>query len=157
MSGFVARQVTRSYTIRADGQLDEVFSLFDPIGERKWAEDWNPTIIFPASGIAQGAIFVTGKDGSESIWVITKFDKENCNIVYTSVTPNSRVSLIDILCEPNGANRTRARVTYTITALSENGNRYIDSFSKEHYDKWMTHWETAINHYLQYGRALRDH
>jgi len=158
MTGFVARQVTRSYTINLDGRPDEVFGLFDPIGERKWSEGWNPIMIFPASGIAKGAVFVTtDKNGSESIWVITKLDKENCNIVYTSVTPNSKVSLIDILCEPDGANRAKARVTYTITALSENGNHYVDSFSKEHYDGWIMNWEKAINHYLQYGHALQHH
>jgi len=158
MSGFVARQVTRSYTLHLDSRPDVIFGLFDPIGERKWSEDWNPIIVFPTSGISQGAVFVTAeKDGTEIIWIITRLDIKNRSIAYTSVTPRLKVTFIDIGCEPDGANCTRARVTYTITALSEKGNQHIDSFSKEHFHKWMTDWESAINHYLLYGRALRHH
>lgn len=158
MSNFIAQQAMRSHMLHLKGRPDEVFSLFDPIGERKWSEDWNPTMIHPTSGIAQGAVFVTtDNDGAEAIWIITKLDRKNRNIVYTSVTPRLKVSLIDIGCEPEGVNCTKARVTYTITALSEKGNQYVDSYSNERYHKWMTNWERAINHYLQHGQALKHH
>jgi hypothetical protein len=141
-----------------NGKSDLVFSLFDPIGEKKWAENWNPTIVFPESGVHQGSVFTSrDHDGTETIWIITKFDKNSQSIVYTSVTPSFKVSLIEISCEPDGANRTKARVTYTITALSEKGKQHIASMSKQHYHKWMTDWEKAINHYLQYRHPLRHH
>jgi hypothetical protein len=158
MNDFAARQVTRSHMLRINGRLDDVFGLFDPIGEKKWSEDWNPIMVFPASDIRQGGVFMTrDNDGTETTWIITTLDQNNHNIVYTSVTPNLRVNLIDIKFEPDGDDRTKARVTYTVTALSEKGNQCICSFSKEHYHKWMINWEKAVNHYLQHGRPLRHH
>jgi hypothetical protein len=158
MDGFAARQVTRSRVLRINGRPDDVFGLFDPIGEKKWSENWNPIMVFPTSDICEGAVFVTrDSDGTETVWVITTLDHKKRRIVYTSVTPNLKVSVIDISCGPDGVNYAKARVSYTITALSEKGNRYVSSFSKEHYDEWMANWERAINHYLQWDRPLQHH
>ena len=158
MSEFTARQVTRSQAIRLDGRPDDVFGLFDPIGEKKWSRDWNPFMIFPISQVHQGGVFVTrNNDGTETIWTITTLDQNNRSIVYTTVTPNLKVNLIQIKCEPDGINHTQARVTYTITALSEKGNQYINSFSTEYYRKWLMHWEKAINYYLRSGHQLQHH
>lgn len=151
-------RVKRSRLFSLNGRSDLVFSLFDPTGEKKWAENWNPTIIFPESVIRQGSVFSTRDyEGTQTIWIITKLDKKSRNIVYTAVTPSFKVSIIEINCEPDGTNRTKARVTYTITALSERGKQYVASMSKQHYHKWMTDWEKAINHYLQFGRPLQHH
>jgi hypothetical protein len=158
MNDFVARQVTRSHVLSLNGGIDDVFGLFDPIGEKKWSEDWNPLMVFPSSGIHQGAVFETrGKDGMETIWVISTFDRNNRNMGYTTVTPNFKVSVIEVKCESIDTNHTKARVTYTVTALSEKGTQYLDSFSEDYYHELMTHWEEAINHFLQHGRPLRHH
>lgn len=144
--------------LHLNGRYDEVFGLFDPIGEKKWSEGWNPFMVYPPSSVREGLVFMTkDSDGTETIWVLTKLDEGSHCIVYTSVTPNLKVNVIEISCEPEGVDRTKARVTYTVTALSEKGNQYVNSFSKEHYDEWMTNWERAINHYLQFGRPLRHH
>ena len=158
MNDFAAQQVTRSPILRINGQPDDVFGLFDPIGEKKWSADWNPQMVFSPSDVCQGAVFVTRDNaGKKTIWIITVLDQNSHSIIYTSVTPNLKVSLIEISCEPDGVNSPKARVSYTITALSEKGNQYIDSFSKEHYHTWMMNWEKAINHYLQSGRPFRHH
>jgi hypothetical protein len=119
MNDFVARQVVRSHVLSLNGEIDDVFGLFDPIGEKKWSEDWNPLMVFPPSGICQGAVFETrDKNGIQTIWVISTFDLNNRNIVYTTVTPNFKTSLIEVKCELDGTNHTKTRVTYTVTALS---------------------------------------
>jgi len=67
MSEFAARQVTRSHTIRINGRPNDVLGLFDPIGEKKWSEDWNPVMIFPTSNVRQDGVFVTrNNDGTET-------------------------------------------------------------------------------------------
>jgi len=151
-------RVKRSHVIHLNGQSDKVFSLFDPMGEKKWSENWNPTIIFLDSDAIEGSVFTTkDHEGIETIWVITKLDKDSQNIIYTSVTPLFKVSTIDISCEPDDINCTKAHVTYTITALSEKGKQYVKTFSAKHYHKLMTNWEKAINHYLQHGSLLQHH
>jgi|SRR5271157_5516455 len=158
MNDFAGRQVIRSHVLSLNGGVDDVFGWFDPIGEKKWSEDWSPLMVFPPSGICQGAVFKTGgKDGTETIWIISTFDRNNRTIVYTAVTPNFKVSVIEVKCESDCTNHAKAHVTYTVTALSVEGTEYIDSFSEDHYTKMMTHWEEAINHYLQHGCPLRHH
>jgi hypothetical protein len=151
-------RVRRSQLLRLNGRSDVVFNLFDPVGERKWAEGWNPTFIYPKSGVHQGSVFTTtDHDGNEAIWIVTKLDRNGQSIVYSSVMPGFKVSIIEIICQPNGADHTKTRVTYTITALSEKGKQYVTSMSKQHYEEWMTSWEKAINHYLRHGQRLRHH
>jgi hypothetical protein len=158
MDDFFAVQAKQSRILHLSGRIDDVFPLFDPVGEKKWSEDWNPIPIFPSSGVQEGGVFLTRHDdGVEAIWVITKLDRNSRNIVYTSFTPSFKVSVIEIECEPAGLDCTKARVTYTVTALSEKGNQYVNSFTGDYYCEWMTHWEKAINHYLQHGHALRHH
>lgn len=157
MNGFVVRQVTQSHLLSLNSGIDDVFGLFDPIGEKRWSEDWDPMMVFPPSGICQGAVFETRcKDGRETIWVISTFDRNNGSIVYTTVIPGFKVSVIEIKCEPDGRSHTKAHVTYTVTALSEEGTRYLDSFAED-YHEMMIRWEEAINHYLQHGSPLRHH
>jgi hypothetical protein len=68
MNDSAARQVTQSHILRINGRPDDVFGLFDPIGEKKWSEGWNPIMVFPSSDICQGAVFVTrDNDGTETI------------------------------------------------------------------------------------------
>lgn len=151
-------RVKRSQLLRLNGRSDFVFSLFDPIGEKKWAETWNPALIFPDSAVRQGSVFTTrDHEGTETIWTITKLDKKSRKIAYTAVTPGFKVSVIEIHCQPDGTDGTNARVTYTITALSEKGKKYVISMSKQHYHEWMTNWEKAINHYLKWGHTLQHH
>jgi len=158
MNTFIPKHVVRSHMLRLNDRPKAIFGLFDPIGEKKWSEEWNPNMIFLASTISQGTVFTTkNKEGPDTIWIITELNKEHCKIAYTAVTPAFRVTLIEISCDPDGSSHTKAHVTYAITALSEDGNRYVDSFSEEHYQKWMIGWETAINHYLQHGSPMKHH
>lgn len=151
-------RVRRSRLLSLNARSDLVFSLFDPIGEKKWAENWNPTFAFPEFAVRQGSVFTTrDREGTETIWIITKLDKKSRSIVYTAATPSLKVSVIEINCQPDGTNRTKTRVTYTITALSEKGKEYVASMTRQHYQAWMTDWERAINYYLQFARRLQHH
>src|SRR3972149_976957 len=139
MNRFMAKHAVRSHVLRLNDRPKAVLELFEPIGEKKWSDEWNPTMIFPASTISKGTVFTTkNKEGPDTAWIITELDKENCKIAYTAVTPFIKVTVIEISCDPDGANHTKAHVTYAITALSEDGNRHVDFFSEEHYRKRMT-------------------
>lgn len=155
---FTSKHVVRNHVLHLNDVPKLVFGLFDPIGEKRWSEGWNPNMITAESTISQGAVFTTkNEEGPNTIWVITQLDKKNCRVAYIAVTPTIRVTAIEIRCEPDGASHTKAHVTYAVTALSDDGNRYVDSFSEDHYRNWMMQWEMAINHYLQHGSTMKHH
>jgi hypothetical protein len=156
---FSAKHVTRTRTICLSGNPDRVFPLFEPIGEKFWAEGWNPQMLYPKSGVTErGAVFTTqSHDGTQTIWLITHYDPKQFEIGYARVTPESNVAEVDIRCEQSKNASTEARVTYVFTALSEQGNEYINKFTEEYYREWIGAWEKAIDYYLAHGRLFKHH
>lgn len=155
MPTFIAQQITRSHTIQAPAAPADVFPLFTPLGEKHWEPDWNPEMLYPASGAARvGTVFTTqhGNDPAK-IWTIIGFDREQSQISYLNVAPTSHVTRIDIGCEAAGARATSATITYTLTGLTPQGDAYLDGFTAEHYQAYITSWESAITHYLTQGRV----
>jgi hypothetical protein len=71
------------------------------------------------------------------------------------VTPGSRVGELRIDVRPDGDARSLCDVTYTFTALTPHGERYVEEFTEQAYLHRMRHWEAAVNHFLRTGTALR--
>ncbi len=156
---FIAQRVSRTQTICLSALPERVFPLFEPIGEKAWAEGWEPQMLFPASGVAEpGTVFTTrNSEGNESIWTMSVYDPVNFHLAYLRTTPGSLVGQIDIHCQEESDGTTGASVTYTFTALSEDGNEFTARFTEAHYQAMMADWERAINHYLAHGQVLPHH
>ena len=156
---FIAQHFTRTQNIHLSASPGRVFPLFDPIGEKQWADGWEPEIIYPPSGeVAEDMVFTTSShDEVQVIWTILAFDAATWRISYLRVTPGSHVAKIDIHCKDHLDETTLASISYTFTALTEQGNGYVARFTEEHYQEWMLSWEKAINYCLQHGHALQHH
>jgi hypothetical protein len=155
---FVAERVTLSQVIHLAAAPSRVFPLFEPLGEKAWAEGWEPIMLFPADGAAQaGGVFTTSHPPQgESIWTMTAYDPASLHLAYLRVTPAVQVSLIEIQCEDVRDGTTRATVTYTLTSLSAAGNEKLAQFAAHHQHD-IASWEQAINYYLAHGHALKQH
>ncbi len=153
MSTLVAQRVTRSHVIHLPATVEEVFPLFEPLGEKHWAHGWDPEMLSPASGIAEeGTVFTTQHAGEPAkIWTIITYERERTHVAYFNVLPQSHTSRIDVACAPSGVRASTARITYTLTALTEQGNSYLATFTQEHYEAYIESWQTAITHYLLHG------
>ena len=146
-----AKRVVRSEVIGLPAPPDRIFSLFTPAGEKLWVDGWYPEMVYPESGATEeGMVFTTRRpDGAESVWTITEYDERNLRVAYVRVTPGSDVCTVAVRCEPGPKGATRARVIYTLTALTGRGSGYLaDDFSEEHHRKRMATWEEAITRYL---------
>jgi hypothetical protein len=130
--------------IELDGTPDHVFPLFTPEGERTWVAGWDPR--YPASAVPSeepGSTFLTHNRGSEAIWVVVDRDETDYRARYVSVMPGLRTSLITVELEPVGAERTRVRVTYDVTSLSERNDEGVLSFGGG-YDEMLEEWKRWI-------------
>lgn len=156
MSAFIAQHITRSHTIHLPTTPRNVFPLFSPLGEKHWAHGWNPEMLYPSSGVAQvGAVFTTQHANRPTqIWTIIAYASEQTQISYLNVLPDSHVSRIEVSCEAEGMQATLTRITYLLTALTPQGNTYLDGFTKEYYKDYISSWETAITYYLLHGHTL---
>ena len=108
-------------------------------------EGWDPTLVASASGIAEkDCVFIT--PDPEAIWVVTEYDPPR-RIEFVKVAPGLTAARIEIVLSAIG-HQTRADVTYTHTALSEEGERFVAGFTEEYYEGFMKGWEAALNAFL---------
>ncbi len=159
MSNDEVKRVTRTYTQRITAAPDRVFPLLDPERETEWVEGWEYDMIYSVSGIGEeGCIFKTQQPHeSETIWVITKRDETDYRIEFVMVTPDSRVSQLQIQLEDNRDGTTNTSITYTFTALNEQGNKFVENYTEEEFNRRMVHWERSMNHFLETGTMLKAH
>jgi hypothetical protein len=148
MKSEVPHRAVHSYTQRLEASPDAVFPLLCPVRECEWVEGWNPRLVVSGSGLAElDCVFVTGPAEGEATWVVTEYEPP-VRIGFVKVMPGETVVRISIELAPEGKARTRARVTYGCTALSEEGRTVVDGFTEEHYAEFMNEWEEALNRFL---------
>ena len=153
-SGFEARHVRRSGTIELDGPPDAAFALFTPAGEKEWVPEWDPVFLQPASGEARpGMVFTTGHGGEETLWSAVDYAPERRYVRYARVTPGSRFGFVEVACEAAAGGRSRATISYTLTALTEKGNAQIDAVDDTNYAAMLETWKAKVNACLAKRRA----
>ena len=154
-SGFKAKHVSRNFIQTIKAEPTRVHALICPVKEAEWLDGWDYDLIYSDSGLAEkGCVFTTRSAGEDTIWLITKRDDAACETVFARITPDSRVAEVTVRVEDGGVHTSRVHITYTITALNEEGNRFIENFTEENFVKDMKFWEATMNHYLETGKAL---
>ena len=142
-------RVTRTYVQRLVAPPEAVFPLLCPVRETEWVTGWEPIVVYSESGLAEpDCIFLTGDGEPESAWVITDRDDRRFYLEIIKVTPWTTVTKINISLLENDLLGTDAAITYTVTALSEAGRKFVEDYTEAHYAEFMRYWETAINKYL---------
>jgi hypothetical protein len=153
------QQVSHSTTIRVNATPDETLPLFTAAGERLWIKEWNPTYIYPETGeTKRGMIWkTTNATNIDEIWVTVNYDVTHHTATHVKWSPEKNVTQIEIQCSSIDDTHTLVQVTYTITALSDEGLHSLKHFTKEHFDSYIKTWEEAVSHYLQHGEASHFH
>jgi hypothetical protein len=152
---FVSERISQCASINIQGSLENVFPLFGPVFEKRWAEGWDPDVIYSrAENIEEYMIFNTPGHGEEEFytWAVTRFDAENHHVEYTVSTRN-RIWFIGVRCSGNERS-THATICYTYTGLTETGNALNRAALKKMYAHELKDWERAINYYLKNGQRL---
>jgi len=155
-SGFKAKRVVRNYIQTIKAKPAKVHSLICPVKEAEWLDGWDYDLIFSHSGFAEkGCVFISRSAGEkDTIWLITQRNDAACETVFARITPSSRVAEVTVRIEDGGKQTSRVHINYTITAIGEEGNRFIENFTEENFVKDMKFWEATMNHYLETGKAL---
>jgi hypothetical protein len=140
------RQASASIELHLNASADTAFPLFGPVRESEWAPDWSPVWIYPAEPrqTTAGAVFTTSHHAGVSTWVMTVYDTDRRTVDYVNFIPGHRVTQISITVRPDTAATCVARVSYRVTALSDEGSAFVAHFAKEFLGEGP-HWEKAIN------------
>lgn len=120
----------------------DAFGLFTPSGERRWAEGWDPSFpAFEPDETRPGTVFQTERQHLVT-WVVVTCDRPR-SITYANLSGNDRAGLIQVCCCSSQGGTTTARVSYDMTALSDDGDAALHTFAAQ-YEQYMTHWQDAI-------------
>jgi len=150
-AGFKPERFVASGRFQLDSTVAQAFPMFEPIGEKQWAQGWDPQAIFPPDiEPAEGTVFETlGSKGVPSIWTITHFDLDR-EIEYTVVTPGHDTTQVVVTCKSVGPTKTEVSVIYRITGLSEKGNEFGRAH-KLNFNSIMEHWREHVSLALKGG------
>jgi hypothetical protein len=156
-SDFKAKRVTRSYRQTINAAPSEVFPLLCPVREAEWLDGWDYSLIYSESGFAEeGCVFISRHEGEkDTIWLITRRDDKAREIEFARITPESRVAKLDISVKDAGNDTSDVLITYTFTALCEEGNKFIENLTEKKFSKSMRFWEKSMNHFLETGKKLK--
>jgi hypothetical protein len=145
MSAFAAERVVRSHSFTLELPARRAFALFEPEGERAWAEGWSPAYLHPADGRAErGMVFTTDHGHEATIWTMVRHEPQAGVVEYVRTTPGSRTGTVLVQCAPLDAARTRVTVVYTLTGLSEQGNAKLRELDEARFRDYIDSWESAI-------------
>jgi hypothetical protein len=151
MPEFRGYRVAHEYMQTNNAPPERVFPLLCPVREAEWVPGWQYRLVYSLSGIAEeGCVFTTpNDDGTETTWVVTEYDPASFRIAFSWVHPGVMTAQISIGLIATGKDKTSARIRYTYTGLSPEGNQKIASYDRKWFEQKMLGWEEAINHYLQ--------
>ncbi len=142
-------RVTHSYRQRLNAAPAAVFPLLCPVRETEWVEGWQPGVVYSHSGYAEAdCVFTTPEGAREAIWTVTEYDPAAYRIGFVKVVPAFLVVRIRIALFAAGQGGSTAEVSYTYTALSEEGAQAVGRMTGEAYEAFMRGWEDALNRYL---------
>ena len=145
---FKAEHYVQSASIELKGNIDLVFPLFTPLGEKKWAEGWDPQPFFPSSGeMQEGLVFQTPDHvhgAPRMTWVVSRYSVRDHQIQYI-VSSAVRVATISVTCTASGKDSTNAKISYSLTGLTAEGNALSHHVIGKIFASNLKDWEIAIN------------
>jgi hypothetical protein len=147
---------TRSYTFKVHLPLADAFTLFEPVGEKNWAEGFDPVFATPESStLGDDSIFTVeafhGGVKHQTIWLITGYDRAAALVEYRAVYPGVRVARITVRCRASAESESTVEVTYRYTGLSADGDEYIAGMTEGKFGEFIETWNSAICAYLARG------
>ena len=131
----------RTAEITVGLQRDQAMALFTPDGERRWAEGWDPHYPQPGRREGPGAVFTTGHHGHQTTWICVDHRPERIRYARVAHGMTAGTIAVDVLSSSERA--TLVGVTYDLTALTPDGERWLEAFNAE-YETEIAAWSAEI-------------
>ena len=151
-SGFVSRVVSHSEEFLLERDIGSVFPLFSPEGEKLWAHGWDYTHLLGSKDLQRDYVFLTDSHdhkSTQAIWIVADYDPVKHYVSYYKVEPGEKVGKIVVECFEQTNTSTLVKVTYKYIGLSDSGNQFVSSFTKEAYREFIGEWRSLLLHYFE--------
>ena len=138
---------TQIRSFHLDAPVARVFPLFTALGEKVWADGWEPELL--SGQEERGSVFRTVHGGRETVWIVVDYRAGQGRVSYARLAQGSSMGLVDVQCSAASGGGTEVSVRYTLTGLNPQGQALVSEFlSPAHYSRMIAGWQAAI------GKAL---
>jgi hypothetical protein len=142
---------TQARAFHLDAPVARVFPLFTALGEKAWAQGWEPELL--SGQEERGSVFRTAHGGHEVIWIVVDYRPSEGRVSYARLVQGVNMGLVDVRCSAASGGGTEITVRYTLTGLNAQGRAFVDDFlSPERYGRMIDEWREATAKALA-GRA----
>ena len=146
--------VEQAGVVPMDLPADEAFRLYDPEGERRWVEGWDPTYVHPSEpAVREGVVFQTMTGEGEATWMQTRYDPATRAASYVYIVPDHRATMVDVGISEPEKGRSQAHVRYRMTALSPEADDFVQAFG-DGFGDYLVRWEAAVQKHIVDGVPL---
>lgn len=162
MSDFSAKRIHVALEEKIRAPVDRVFPLACPYEEYKWIDGWDCDIVYSESGkIEDGCIFTEKRsvpllhdsDDGATTWYAVLHDPRAFRLHFVLVTGIS-ISKYKIEMEDAGGGATAVKLDFTLTALNERGNAFIDGGGQRRVGAMLMGLSRMMKHYCETGEML---
>ncbi len=156
-SEFKAKRIVRTYRQTIDATSEKIFPLLCPVREAEWLDGWRYEMVYSASGLVEeGAVFSTPGEGEkDTVWVVTKHDKNAYEVEFARFTPESRTCFLKIAVRARDESASYVDISYAYTGLTPSGNDFINGFTEKKFLAAVVFWEKSMNHFIKTGEKLK--
>jgi len=151
-SSFVSQIASHSEEFVIGKDIESVFPLFSPEGEKLWAPGWEYTNVLGTKNLQPDYVFLTDSHDHRSttaIWIVADYDPVKHYVSYYKVEPGEKVGKIVVQCFEEDSKYTLVRVTYKYIGLSHSGNQFVAGFTKKAYKEFIDEWHSLIKTYFE--------
>ena len=135
---------TQVRTFRLEAPVARVFPLFTALGEKVWAQGWEPELL--SGHEERGSVFRTTHGGHEATWIVVAYLPSQGHVSYARLVQGSNMGLVDVQCSAASGGGTEVSVRYTLTGLNAQGQLFVEEFlDPVHYGHMIEQWREAIS------------
>ena len=131
--------------------VEEVFPLFSPEGEKRWAPNWDYENIMGTTELSEDYVFLTRSHdhaSADAIWLVKRYVPSEWFIQFYRVEPEDKVGVVTVRCSSISEQTTYVEVTYQYIPLSEKGRKFIDGFTAETFERFIDEWKDLLLRYF---------
>lgn len=127
------------------GEIDRLFELFSPLGERAWVPGWDPQLLHPPGAAWEpGLIFRTPEETGDAVWIVTQLDRRAHEVEYHRMEPRRYVARVSVACATLAGGGTEVRVRYAFVGLTAEGNAEVERMTADAYREKLERWQRWI-------------
>lgn len=134
---------TQVRSFHLDAPVARVFPLFTALGEKAWAQGWEPQLL--SGREERGSAFRTVHGGRETTWIVVDYRPSEGLVSYARLAQGSNIGLVDVHCSATSGGGTDVSVRYTLTGLDAQGQAFVSRFlDPAHYSRMIEEWRESI-------------